>query len=46
MKDASARLRREDGKRPPLPVVVSALIVSVGLWGVIYRQTGRIVWTW
>ncbi|MCJ2092292.1 MULTISPECIES: hypothetical protein [unclassified Methylobacterium] len=46
MKDAFVRLRRVDGRKPPLPVVVASLIVSIGIWVVICHSAGRIVWTW
>jgi hypothetical protein len=46
VKDAFARLRRESGEKPPLPVVVTWLTVSIGIWVVIYLYTGRVVWTW
>ncbi|SFM98308.1 hypothetical protein SAMN05192568_10924 [Methylobacterium pseudosasicola] len=46
VKDAFVRLRRVDGRKPPLPVVVASLIVSIGIWVVICHAAGRIVWTW
>jgi len=46
VKDAFGRLRRVEGWKPPFPVVVASRFVSCGIWVVIYRYTGRVVWTW
>ncbi len=46
VRDTFARLRREETNRPPLPLVVSWLAVSVGMWVVIYAYSGRVIWTW